>query len=274
MTRKYVVRLDIDTTVCARKLIDVVELGNRLGVKFTIFANMGRSVSLSAAFLRRLSQRSVWGSPTEPMMKLSIRDKIGWKGILESILINPELHRLSTDALLKARDSGHEIGLHGGLNHSLWHFAASSMDADQMHRFLTPAIERYQNILGYNSFGFSSPGFKSSQPAYEILAGAGCAYLSDFIDCTGRVRCSPCGLPDVPVTLSAANTVDFLEWYVASGASSPLENAIEQSIGEDGFGVYYSHPCFIAGKGKQVFSQFVCALREQAEIVTMSELVL
>ncbi|MGC4008004.1 MAG: hypothetical protein QM805_02795 [Pseudomonas sp.] len=265
--------MDIDTTVCARRLDEVVALGESLGVRFTIFANMGRSVSLPAALRRRLVGKHATQPSAAMPAKLSIRSKIGWLGILESVFLNPELHRLSGDALQRARQCGHEVGLHGGLNHSLWHFAASSMSADEMRRFLMPAVNRYRQLLaGGESFGFSSPGFSVSEMAYELLADAGCGYLSDFIDPQGAIVRRECGLPDIPVTLSAAKTVDFLESYVASGECWSMEHAIAQSIGVSGFGVYYSHPCFIAGRGRQAFISFIQALKEQAAIVTMREL--
>ncbi|MBD9676853.1 polysaccharide deacetylase family protein [Pseudomonas sp. PDM18] len=272
MTRRYAIRLDIDTTVCARRLAEVVALGDSLGVRFTIFANMGRSVSVPAALRRRLTRGALHTASASAPAKLSIRSKIGWLGLFESILLNPELQRLSGPALRQAQERGHEIGLHGGLNHSLWHYAASTMSTAQMHSFLVPAIERYQQLLGAEGFGFSSPGFAVSEPAYELLAEAGCRYLSDFIDMRGVILRRQCGLPDIPVTLAAANTVDYLEWLVASGGRRSMEDAVAQSIGESGFGVYYSHPCFIAGRGKGAFIAFVQALKEQASIVTMQEL--
>lgn len=270
---RYAIRLDIDTTVCARRLGEVLALGEGLGIRFTIFANMGRSVSLSAALRRRIARSRGTELSIAMPAKLSIRSKIGWLGVLESVFLNPELHRLSGLAMQRAHRYGHEVGLHGGLNHSLWHFAAPTMSADEMRGFLMPAVDRYRQLLGgEEAFGFSSPGFSVNETAYALLADAGCGYLSDFIDPQGAIVRRECGLPDIPVTLSAANTVDFLESYVASGECCSMERAIEQSIGASGFGVYYSHPCFIAGKGRQAFISFIQALKEQATIVTMREL--
>lgn len=267
----FAIRLDVDTTTCARALPKVLSFADRFGIRFTIFVNVGRSVSFRGALDRRL--RPYFSSDVKAIPKksrrLPLHKKLGLRGVCETLLVNPRLFPIARDVLLEAKSTGHEIGLHGGTNHGLWQSYAATMSDQALEALLLPALEEFTRTFGM-PFGFTSPGFVVHPHAYGILRRAGCHYVSDYVSVEGRVQWTgKGGLPNIPVTLAAEGNVDYLESYVAGNSQEPLEDVVDRFLSCAAFPVYYSHPCFVAGIGADVFTRFVSLLTERAECATM-----
>ncbi len=271
---KFVIRLDIDTMVCAKSIKSLLHLADQLNCRFSFFVNIGKSISIPAAIARRISnQKSSTEKKVYSAKKLSIKQKIGLKGIIETILFNKELLPLCKNELLAAKSCGHEIGLHGGMNHGIWQSYAANMSDDEITMLLKPALHHFIENFGEN-YGFTSPGFSINPYGYELLAKNGCKYISDHVDNNGIVSMSSrANLPDIPVTLAAKGNVDFLESYLATNDKTPLDKIAFNSIGKSNFSIIYSHPCFIDNIGKKVFCEYVKEIQKIAKNKLLTELI-
>lgn len=266
----FAVRLDVDTTTCARALPKVLSIADRFGIRFTIFVNVGRSISIRGAIDRRL-RPYVRGrvKVSRNSRRLPVHKKLGFFGVCETLFVNPSLFRIARESLLNARRTGHEIGLHGGVNHGLWQSYADIMSDGDIEELLLPALDEFIGTFGV-PFGFTSPGFVVQPHVYSILRRAGCHYVSDHVSVEGRVRCTEKGdLPDIPVTLAGEGNVDYLESYLANNSQERLEDVVDRFLNRAEFPVYYSHPCFIAGVGNEIFTRFLSLLTQRAECTTM-----
>ena len=269
----FVIRLDIDTMVCAKSITDLLHLADKLNCRFSFFVNVGKSVSIPAAIQRRLTSKATnIVKETNPAKKLSIRQKIGMKGIIETIVFNKKLLPLCKNELLKAKSYGHEVGLHGGMNHGIWQSFAPSMTDDEISMLLTPAMHSFIETFG-EDYGFTSPGFAINPHSYELLANNSCKYISDHVDSNGIITINPkVKLPNIPVTLAAKENVDFLESYIASNNTTPLDVIAKNSIGKSNFSVTYSHPCLINNIGNKIFCQFIKEMQQIANNKLLMEL--
>lgn len=272
-TPSFVIRLDIDTMVCAKSITYLLHLADQLNCRFSFFINIGRSISIPAAIFRRCKPTTNhYHNNDTTAKKLSIKQKIGIKGIIETIMLNKELLPLCQNELLQAKSHGHEVGLHGGMNHGIWQSYAHFMSDEEISLLLQPAIEKYTDAFG-EGYGFTSPGFSLNSYSYEILAKNGCRYVSDHIDKKGVTKVSiRGGLPDIPVTLAAKGGIDYLESYVASNNTTPLNVIAQKSIGQSNYSVLYSHPCFIKNIGTKVFCEFIKEIQKIAENKLLIEL--
>lgn len=273
--QNYAIRLDIDTIVCANSIPKMLRLADELNCRFSFFVNVGKSISIPAAISRRLhsiNKHRVMPSNKEAP-KLSIKDKIGFMGILETILWNPELLPICKNALLIAKKYGHEVGLHGGLNHGIWQSFAANLSQDELANLLTPALTKYVDIFD-SGFGFTSPGFTINPHCYDIFSQSGCTYVSDHVEPKGIIKKTTQGnLQDIPVTIAAPSNIDFLESYIASNTTTPLKTICANSIAHSQISVLYSHPCFAQYIGYKVFRGIFKEFNKMANNKLLIELV-
>jgi hypothetical protein len=271
--RRLAIRMDLDTTVGARGLSKLLELSKEMEFPFTLFVNMGRSTSLMSALRRRVASSFKASSKATPSpAKLGLFQKLGIFGFFETLILNPNLFPVAQRSLFELRDAGVEIGLHGGMNHGIWQTSAAEMQKDQMTELLLPAIVQFKEQFG-TGFGFASPGFQRNPFAYQLLADSGCFYVSDHIQNDFSVGTTMDGLlPDVPVTLSGPDTIDFLEHRLARGRLSEISRSIEMKFETSSSIVYYTHPCFVLGPGLNVFREFVLEAKQRCRLVVVSDL--
>ena len=267
------IRMDIDTIVCANSMNNMLQLADKLDCRFSFYINMGKAISIPAAISRRLALSNDFNkSISSPAKKLSIKQKLGIRGILKTVLLNNNLFPICKKELLIAKSYGHEIGLHGGMNHGIWQSYAKHMTDIEITSLLVPAIDEFTYHFG-RSFGFTSPGFSINPHSYALLAKNGCRYVSDHVDITGKIKRTTIGeLPDIPITLAAKGNIDFLESYIASNTIESLESIAKKSIGHFGYGAFYSHPCFVNNVGNKLFTNFVIELKKIATNKLMIDL--
>ena len=178
-------RFDVDSVTCIERGIPPLRrLADRLGVRFTFFVNMGRSFNWAhnaGYFLARRQQGRT--TPTQrstgPRMALSTRSKLGWGGIVKTVLLNPALgerYRATFDAL---HADGHELGLHGGMDHVVWQRSLDRLDEAARERLLRPAYDRFSDRYGRPE-GFASPGFQYDESVLRLLDREHFTYASDM----------------------------------------------------------------------------------------------
>ena len=108
---KLAIRFDIDTSVCLHTGVpSLLELAKQCGVQFTFFVNMGRAVDFGTIITRR--EQDVARAD-----RLPAREKLGIAGLMQTVLLNPQVGLSGIPVLEQLISLGHELGLHGGRNH-------------------------------------------------------------------------------------------------------------------------------------------------------------
>jgi peptidoglycan/xylan/chitin deacetylase (PgdA/CDA1 family) len=239
VAKLFSVRFDVDTHRCVREGMPALsDLGERLGVRFTFFVNMGRAVSRVSMLRRR--------APVRMAAKLSALDKLGWRGYLVAAGLNPRVGTGSAGIIAAAHDAGHEIGLHGGRNHAVWQHGAGSWTAERLAAEIDAVLPDLARLLGDTvPAGFASPGWVTHPRLPGLLAERGFAYVADLHgpgdDETGGA------LPMVRTRLTGEpGGIAYLEHLRATGLDdAELERRFVRDLERAGSHVVvYDHPYF------------------------------
>ena len=181
----FAFRLDVDSVICLEQGIpNLLKLGDRNGVRFTFFVNMGRSFSWRHTVASMLRRRQKHGNgagsaaPPEPY-KLPATRKLGRGGTLRTVLFNPRLGRRYRSALDLLHREGHELGLHGGSDHAAWQYSLDALGDDGLERLFRGAFEEFRDRYGHPR-GFASPGFRYNEAVLDLLDDEGFEYASDM----------------------------------------------------------------------------------------------
>ena len=274
-------RFDIESAQCLRVGVPRLRrLAERRGVRFTFFATMGRAADIGLEFRRRWSSacRALTRRPpaVEQEPHLGVARKLGLRSLLETIVLNPRLgskYRAEIDAIVA---DGHELGLHGGINHAVWQHELHRLDAGQVDALFRPAFDEFASRYGVPK-GFSAPGFQSNEHVLEILDREGFLYAGDMIGehpmrpengCGGRHLCW-----QVPVNVvgRGSRRVPVVEQELARGrdAAGIVEQAVAQIRKRD-FALMYEHP-YVAGVHDDVLDKIIERVEGDYEIVTVEE---
>jgi len=235
----FAFRLDVDSLICLEQGIpNLLRLGERHGVRFTFFVNMGRSFSWRhtiANVLRRKQDGRRAGPASTPVpYKLSAASKLGRGGTLRTVVFNPRLGRRYRAALDLLHREGHELGLHGGSNHPAWQYRLDELGDDGLERLFRPAFEEFRDRYGHPR-GFASPGFRYNQAVLGLLDNEGFEYASDM---AGEVPFRP-GRRDgasrhthfqVPVNVIGERRVPVIEQGLARGQRRDDQRALAGEV--------------------------------------------
>jgi len=176
--RLFAFRWDVDHRVCATDGIPKIrDVCRDFGVPNTFFVNMGRSTNLV---------EWIGAGAARSKAKLADRDavhlikKTGWpRFLIETALSRPV--GLSFVPLLQSLQAeGHELGLHGGMDHVIW----SRRFRELPDRTLQADVEQsYRHFVRHfgKPAGFSSPGFYSDERVMALLDKLGFVYNGDAI---------------------------------------------------------------------------------------------
>lgn len=203
MMRKTIhYRFDIDTITCIEKGVPaLLALAKRLGVRFSFYINMGHSIERREVLLRT-PQRTVQNSVGTDS-KISILRKLGIRDTFRTVFFNPRVAERGIATLHELLRDGHELGLHGGHNHSLWQRRAHEMTAESLSESLNPAYARFCELFGPPK-GFTCPGANSARDIYRIVSSLGVSYVSDEMPRTPRrPYLDATGLWQIPVNAHA-----------------------------------------------------------------------
>jgi len=264
-------RFDIDTLSCIEEgLPRLLEIAVEFGVPLSFYVNMGHSFNVVNALRTRRR-----GSRGARVPKLSPYRKLGPTRLLRTVLLNPRIGANNIGALERALRAGHELGLHGGMDHTEWqHFLPPAIDDHFRERFDT-AYRLFLHAFGAPK-AFCCPGFRHNRAAYRLLDEYGFTYTSDV---TGPGRPGPAtlegeryGFDQVPVGLVAPGTVPLLEHCRASGRTAhDAVRSIEAALEVSGWGVLYGHPCFEGKEGVTMLRDCLSALVGRHEFLTVDE---
>ena len=213
--RQFVFRWDVDHRVCVTDGIPRIRAVCRdFGVPNTFFVNMGRSTNLRE-WLGKGMVRS--------KAKLADKDavhliqKTGWpRFLLETALARP-VGLNFVPVLQELQHEGHELGLHGGMDHVIWSRRFHELPDAVLQADMDESYGHFVRNFGRPD-GFTSPGFYSDARVMRMIGQMGFTYDGDAIGGEPR-RATADGDTlrhwTIPVTLCGPGTVPFLEYHGA-----------------------------------------------------------
>jgi peptidoglycan/xylan/chitin deacetylase (PgdA/CDA1 family) len=271
--RLFAFRWDVDHRVCATDGLPKIRAACRdFGVPNTFFVNMGRSTNL---------WEWIGAGTARSKAKLADRDavhlikKTGWpRFLIETALSRPG--GLSFVPLLQSLQvEGHELGLHGGMDHVIWSRRFHELPDRTLQADVEQSYRHFVRHFGKPA-GFSSPGFYSDERVMVLLDKLGFVYNGDAI--SGEPgRAMVAGRPvrhwTIPVTLSGPRTIPFLEFHGARGTPEPeVLRQLHQHLDEHESVVLYGHPCYEGVRDRLLRQVFATVLERGFRFVTMQTL--
>lgn len=263
-------RFDVDSVVCVEQGIPKLrDVADRLGVRFTFFVNMGYSFNASLYARHALSKAERPRRDALPVTK-----KLGWSGVLRTVLLNPRLgerYRRTFDELFR---DGHELGLHGGTDHVVWQRSLERLDGGALDRLYGPAYSRFAERYG-RPVGFASPGFVYDERVLEIIDRDGFVYASDM---SGEEPFKPERAGggyfehyQVPVNVIGEGRVPVIEQGLARG--HPPAEIVERAVADirtKPFALMYGHP-YVEGIHSEVTEEVIRQAMDTHEVVSVGD---
>lgn len=272
-------RFDVDSVTCIERGIpELRRLADRLGVRFTFFLNMGYSFNWSHHLRHLLRSWGGRGSKqkgrSHRRLSLPTTVKLGWGGVLKTVLLNPclgERYRATFDAL---HADGHELGLHGGTDHVIWQRSLDDLEEEGLEELFRPAFERFSERYGRPA-GFASPGFRFNDAVSRLLAAEGFTYTSDVVGETPYEQMAPDGVPyghfQVPVNVLGDEMVPLVEQGLAQGRpTADIEQDLVDAITARDFALAYGHP-YVEGVRASLLGRVLERVRDTHDVVTVAD---
>lgn len=178
------IRFDIDGIGDIKRGVpNLLSLSKEVGAKFSFYVNMGKSFNLKSFFLKRKEKfkkyLSKHNNNVSVSNNISLLKKHGLGGILESIFLNPNIGEKYKETLFLVKDNGHELGLHGGMDHGLWQYQLDKLNYNELKNLLKPAYNLFKKNFG-KPLGFCSPGFQYNKNVLKIIDEFGFLYAGDM----------------------------------------------------------------------------------------------
>lgn len=267
MTEKiYAFRWDVDHRFCVTNGIPPIrDVCRELGVKNTFFLNMGRSTNLGE-WLRGMGKSR---AKLADMNAVHLIKKTGWpRFALDTLWSRPV--GLGFPRELKAlQDEGHELGLHGGMDHVVWSRRFAEIPEDVLAADVQESFDHFVRLFGRPT-GFAAPGFYADDRLARLLDRLGFAYDGDAIGGAPRRNAQHW---TIPVTLAGKGTVPFLEYHGARGTpENELLRDYERHLDENDRVVVYGHPCYEGVRPHLLRELFSRALARGFRFVTLAEI--
>lgn len=264
--RIFAFRWDVDHRVC---MTDGVPRLRRvcadLGVPNTFFVNMGRSTNL-VEWVRGVGRtREKLGDRNAIHL---IRKTGRTRFALETLLSRPvglsfvqELRELAAD--------GHELGLHGGMDHVVWSRRFADIPEEVLHADVERSFAAFTEHFGRPK-GFAAPGFYADDRLARLLDHLGFAYDGDAIGGPPRRNGNHW---TVPVTLCGPGTIPYLEHHAARGTSEAETLAgVARHLDERDLVVMYGHPCWEGVQHEMLRKVFELVLARGFRFATLAEI--
>jgi len=265
--RKFICfRFDVDTPLCILRGMPLLsKLGKNAGVPFTFFVNMGRSISIMESIRALLWQVRADDGDATPVRKFSAFHKLGMSWYARTLLFNPAVGSGNHAIIAEADAAGHEIGLHGGRNHSCWQRGAHRWDAGQVAREVAWGISRLQRAGVTKVRSFASPGWNAPASLPGVLKACNLSVSADRHDNRLEAVSFDGSVRDVPTNFAGEpGGVGYIEHLRARGASNDYLLAdFRLRLGAcKRFAVVYDHPCFAGVREISMVTRMIATSRE------------
>lgn len=272
-------RFDVDSVRCVEEGIPrLMRVADRLGVRFTFFVNMGYSFNwrynLSHLLRRRGGGVRLGDDGTVKRHSLPTTRKLGLRGTLKTVLLNPRLgdrYRAVFDTLHR---EGHELGLHGGMDHVIWQRSLETLGRDELEELFAPAFSTFTERYGAPA-GFASPGFVYNEEVLALLDRYAFSYASDM---PGQEPFRPLGVGghvwkhyQVPVNVVGSGNVPIVEESLARGmGDDSIVDACLAAVSEKPFALLYGHP-YVEGVHSGIIESVIRRLETEYEVLTVHQ---
>ena len=170
---------------------------------------------------------------------------------------------------------GHELGLHGGVDHVIWQRSLGNLSKSEIDALLRPAYEEFRGRYGAPR-GFACPGFVHNAYVYELLDAYGFTYSSDEL---GEEPFHPSdGHRDythlqVPVNVMGESHVPIVEQMLAMGhGDAAIVEACVDAIRARPFALMYGHP-YVEGLRADILEGVIDAVGDSHRVVTVAQYV-
>ncbi len=268
--RLFVFRWDVDHRVCITDGIPRIRSVCRdFGVPNTFFVNLGRSTNL---------REWVGKGMVRSKAKLADKDavhliqKTGWpRFLLETALARPVGLRF-VPVLQELQHEGHELGLHGGMDHVVWSRRFHELPDHVLEADVQESYGHFVRHFGKPA-GFTSPGFYSDGRVMRMLDRMGFGYDGDAIG--GEPRRAVADDRQlrhwtIPVTLCGPRTVPFLEHHGARRTpETQVLDELDRHLEERDLVVLYGHPCYEGVRDRVLRKVFARVVERGFRFVTM-----
>lgn len=265
-------RFDIDSLADIEVGVPkLLELAEELDVRFTFFVNMGKSFNWSTFS----TQQSAPGDRNKTVRHMSTVTKLGLWRTIRTVVSNPNIGLSHSKLLFKVLDKGHELGLHGGMDHPNWQWNLDNLSKVEIDELLKPAYDHFVQFFGKPK-GFASPGFRYNNFVLELMDDYGFEYASDM---QGERPFVPENFRhlQIPVNIVGPGSKPLIENLLASGLRSEevvkkCMTEVESVIKNNDIAVMYGHPAF---EGRFApLREFLDLLKvEGCQVVPMMEIV-
>ncbi len=271
--RLFVFRWDVDHRVCITDGLPRIRAVCRdFGVPNTFFVNLGRSTNLREWLGSGLARSKAKLADREAVHLIK---KTGWpRFVLETALSRPvglsfipELQQLQAE--------GHELGLHGGMDHVVWSRRFRQLPDADLERDVEQSFAHFVRHFGRPA-GFTSPGFYSDDRVMLLVERLGFAYDGDAIGGEPRPAAAAGRTLEhwtIPVTLAGPRTIPFLEYHGARGTPVPeVLRLLHDHLDTRDLVVLYGHPCYEGVHEAILRKVFAAVLERGFRFVTMQTL--
>ncbi|MGF2733415.1 polysaccharide deacetylase family protein [Marinobacter sp. DUT-1] len=250
---RLILRFDIDTIACLKKGVPpLLALARQEDLPMTFFANLGKAVNWSGVVRSRLERGAAGAIKAE---SLAASSKLGWPSLLRTVIMDPLVSKVGRNELKDIEAQGHDLGLHGGKNHSAWHHGAREWSEARLRTELDWGIKRMEALGLKRPKIFASPGFTNPDILSEILRELGFKAVADrhgwALPALGdQVEASVAPIEITTGMLGEPGAIGFVEYLVAKGLDpKDLPDILEEFINANQTYVLYDHPCFSGGQG-------------------------
>ena len=268
--RLFALRWDVDHRVCITDGLPRIRAVCRdFGIPNTFFVNMGRSTNLREWLGKGVARSRAKLADREAVHLIK---KTGWpRFLLETALARPV--GLSFPGALHAlQEEGHELGLHGGMDHVVWSRRFHQLPDEDLAADVEESYGHFVRHFGRPA-GFSSPGFYSDERVMLMLDRLGFQYNGDAIG--GEPARAVAGGRTlrhwtIPVTLSGPRTIPFLEYHGARGTpEAEVMSQLHRHLDERDQVVLYGHPCYEGVREALLRKVFGAVLERGFQVVTL-----
>ena len=271
--RLFAFRWDVDHRVCITDGLPRIRAVCRdFGVPNTFFINLGRSTNL-----REWLGKGVTGTKAKLADREAVHliKKTGWPRFLVETALSRPVGLSFVPALQDLQAEGHELGLHGGMDHVVWSRRFHQLPDEVLAADVETSYAHFVRHFG-RPVGFSSPGFYSDERVMLLLDRLRFVYNGDGIGGTPH-RATVGGLAlshwTIPVTLSGPRTIPFLEYHGARGTPEPeVMDLLDEHLDAHDEVILYGHPCYEGVREAVLRKVFARVVERGFRFVTMQTL--
>lgn len=277
MTKYFCFRFDVDTHRCLRVGIpNLIDLGQELDVSFTFFVNMGRAIIRSHSL-----QKLVSPNPKQAVkiVKLSNLKKLGVVDYVITSVLNPEVGSSQLNVIKYLYQTGHEVGLHGGMNHALWQNSGAEWSAEKIQKEIEWGLKKLAQARIDKPLGFASPGWQGSPNLHIILERLGFRYVADVHSDNYEDIVKPntkLNLIEVPTNIvGEPGGVGYIEHLRARGLEDgQIIQDFKRRLEGKKLAVVYDHPYYAGIQELPILKKIILTARSMGfEVTTLQNIV-